>query len=1108
MPQQSYYLNSSTVATFFDFRLGYGGLTLAGTSIFFVGSRRADSIFLMSGMSLDFTAAGAGSDTVYLQGNLAEYSISTTSETITFAKGEGATREILKMSAMPGSSADTVVFRDGSALSSAIADAFRSSKTPILNTSQTSANPAPQVIGTTSVTAYTDIGPSIFTSFKGADLLAIGSRGVDRMYVKEGSTANATALGGGIDLVYMRGNWSDYTKSYTGETMTFTRSTPSGNEMIITSAMIGSGDDQLIFFDGSVRSVDARLAYKNNPTIALSAISSYNRNLFTPGVDTSIINPTISSIAGNDADANLITTNKKAFTISGLELANNAGYVSGIDYFEYRLNESANWTAIRDIPSSTYDLVLNSPLNDGLHTIDVRQIDISGNTSAIVNRSFLLDTINVDLLNIGNATNKAALYLAQGITNSRTFTASNLESVNIEMGISGFHHLEYRIDNQTGSWITGSTGEQTITLDANLPDGPHIIYVREIDNAGNASAISSKNFSLDSLAIAPIVALANDSGFSNTDDITNGKSFTVSGLEMANSANGISGFHHLEWQLDGTAGAWIAESIDTANFNLGAISDGSHTLYVRQIDHAGNISNVAKQQFIFDTNVVTPLVTINGINEINNPNHFGRSFSFSFNGMEEIDNTHGASGFHHFEYSIDNSNSWVSAGTGKTSLMLTEHMSDGLHNINFRQVDNAGNYSQATSIAFVLDTSVLAPSLKFSSDGTSGANFSATGLETQDKLNSGFKNLVYQVDDSPWVNEIDGATSFTIKNLATGNHKINLYELDWLGNASPTITLNFSHKPYWSTSSGWGDANVLGAMNILGQTNYTSRTAPIATATQLKSMDFQSAWNLGYTGKGIVIADIDTGIDLTNGAFMSNINRYMNGAYDWNFLNSTTDVQDDNGHGTLTAMELVSKSMTYTDTAGNSYYAQGGAYDAELMTLKVLDAWGRGYNNNIASAITWAVDHGANVINLSLGSLSPSPELYTAVKYASDHDVITCMAAGNSSGTTPLYPAHYADSLACAISVGASQASIDGGFTLANFSNQAGSSTPYNFVTALGVNIFGIKCDGVAGFHSGTSMATPLIAAEVAVLLSMQSNATAEQIVEAVTLSANPLSVI
>lgn len=1004
MPKNTYYLNSTTVAPFFDFRLDYGDLSLAGTSIFLVGSRRAESIYLMPGISFDFTAAGAGEDTVYLQGNLADYSISTTVETITFTRGSGINQEIIRMSAMAGTSADMVIFRDGSALASVIANAANHFQTPTLNPSQTSANPITQAVGLTSVAAYADSGFSTFTSFNGIALMVVGSRGVDKVYVKEGSSVDATALGGGLDLVYMRGNWADYAKSCTGETMTFIRSTPSGVEKIITSAMSGGGNDQLIFFDGGIKSNDARLAFSANFAITLSAITGYNKSLITPGVDTSIINPSIGPSGSNQIHVDLIITNTKAFTISGLELSNNAAYVSGVDHIDFQLDGSANWTTIKlDTPVSTYNLALSNPLNDGLHSIYLRQVDLAGNTSTIV----------------------------------------------------------------------------------------------------------SQSFSLDTTAVAPALALSTDSGFSNSDGITNSKSFTVSSLEVASTTNGMSGFHHVEWQLDGTAGVWIAESIGSSNFNLGAISDGSHDLYVRQIDHVGNTSNAAKRQFIFDSNVAMPTATINGINETSNPNHLGRSFSFTFDGMEQIDITHGASGFHHFEYSLDNSQSWVSVGIGKTGLMLTEPMADGLYNISFRQVDTAGNYSQATSTAFVLDTSVATPSINFSSDGASGANFSAMGLEIQDGLHSGFKNLVYQVDGSTWITELDGITSFTIKNLTTGSHTINLYEVDWLGNASATVTLNFSHNPYWSKSSGWGEANVLGAMNIIGQTSYTYSVAPPGTPTQLKSMDFQSAWNLGYTGKNIVIADIDSGIDLANGTFMKNINRYMDGAWDWNFINSTANVQDDHWHGTFTASELVAKNMRYEiGKAGNYLYAQGGAYDAELMTLKVLDENGNGYNHNIASAIYWAVEHGADVINLSLGCELPNPDLYSAVQYASDHNVITCIAAGNLSGASPMYPAHYADSLACAIAVGASQTSIDGGRTLWYHSNQAGSSVPYNFVTAPGADIFGVANNWSAGFTSGTSMATPLIAAEVAILLSMQSNATAQQIVEAVMLSASPLSVI
>lgn len=281
----TYYINSATSATFLDFELQYGNLSLIGTAITLIGTRRADAVYVTPGISFDFTAAGAGVDTVYLKGNYADYSIVTTAETITFSRGTGANAEVVRMSALPGVSADNVIFKDGSAASSVIAAAVNSSSVLALNTAQTSEVlniPAP---GITEVTAYAESGASTFTGFKNVSLLIIGSRGVDKVYVKEGSIVNATALGASSDIIYMRGRWSDYTKTFTNETMTFTRTTASGDEKIIVGAMAGSGDDQLVFFDGAVSSLQARLAYVGNASVALENISGYNPNLKTPGVD-------------------------------------------------------------------------------------------------------------------------------------------------------------------------------------------------------------------------------------------------------------------------------------------------------------------------------------------------------------------------------------------------------------------------------------------------------------------------------------------------------------------------------------------------------------------------------------------------------------------------------------------------------------------------------------------------------------------------------------------------------------------------------------------------------------------------------------------------------
>ena len=301
----------------------------------------------------------------------------------------------------------------------------------------------------------------------------------------------------------------------------------------------------------------------------------------------------------------------------------------------------------------------------------------------------------------------------------------------------------------------------------------------------------------------------------------------------------------------------------------------------------------------------------------------------------------------------------------------------------------------------------------------------------------------------------------------------------------------------WSSTSGWGESNVLSALDLVLGKTLTAVTAPKGTASDLQSMGFQNAWAQGDTGKGIVIADIDTGLDLMNSVLMSGISLYKNGAANYNFVANNSNVQDDNGHGTCTASELVAGP-----NVGNG--VEGGAYGAQLMVLKALNAQGSGSDANIISAIDYAVNNGANVINMSLGGTTPDAQIEAAVQYASSHGVVVCMAAGNSGASTPDYPAAYAQSITDAIAVGASQVS-GSTYSMASFSNQAGSTSAYNFIDALGVGIVGYGLNNTLYSWSGTSMATPLIAAEIADLESANTGLSSYQIVQDVMQAASTL---
>ena len=137
------------------------------------------------------------------------------------------------------------------------------------------------------------------------------------------------------------------------------------------------------------------------------------------------------------------------------------------------------------------------------------------------------------------------------------------------------------------------------------------------------------------------------------------------------------------------------------------------------------------------------------------------------------------------------------------------------------------------------------------------------------------------------------------------------------------------------------------------------------------------------------------------------------------------------------------------------------------MPLKVLNGSGGG--------ILWAADHGAQVINLSLGGAAPSVTLQDAVLYAYNKGILLVAASGNNGGAQVLYPARYPEVMA----VGAT-----------NFSNQPSSISNYGpevDVAAPGENIYSLWPGGYFT-QSGTSMSAPFVSGLAAILFSFTSN--------------------
>ena len=247
----------------------------------------------------------------------------------------------------------------------------------------------------------------------------------------------------------------------------------------------------------------------------------------------------------------------------------------------------------------------------------------------------------------------------------------------------------------------------------------------------------------------------------------------------------------------------------------------------------------------------------------------------------------------------------------------------------------------------------------------------------------------------------------------------------------------------------------------------------------LRVAGFPKAWDVTQGSSKIVVAVIDTGVDANHpdlrGALVPG----------WNFIGNNANPSDDHGHGTAVAGVIAARSNNHVGGAGVCWRCL-------VMPIKALDSKGSGDDTLIAAGIVWAVDHGAQVINLSLGGPGSSVELANALAYASAKGVVVVAAAGNAGVTTQFYPA--ADPHAVSV---AATTVADNRYSWSNFGSWVRLAAP-------GCNVAPILGDGYGTF-CGTSSATPVVAGLAALELSAQPAATASEVEDALAHAAVPL---
>ena len=345
---------------------------------------------------------------------------------------------------------------------------------------------------------------------------------------------------------------------------------------------------------------------------------------------------------------------------------------------------------------------------------------------------------------------------------------------------------------------------------------------------------------------------------------------------------------------------------------------------------------------------------------------------------------------------------------------------------------------------------------------------------------------------------LDGNLGQTYLVTSSGNLIANL--LGFVGNlleqllgiqsVEPDRLLPLPQRPISTIPSGLYDTAPVNYYGTVVTHGYAAQPA----AQIIRLTDAQKGFNIAGSG---IVAVIDTGVDVNHPVLVPvllqgyDFTRKQSGASEWldvpQLQNGDSDDSSQNQQPVMvqqsSAAVLDQSSAAVLDGGPYSDFGHGTmtaglvhlvAPKAKILPLKAFTANGQGYISNVVAALYYAVQHNANVVNMSFDVSTPSQALSQAISYANQSGLVLVAAAGNESTSAPVYPA----ALNSSVMGIASTSDYD---TRSTFSNYGNTDV---WIAAPGEYVISTFPGGTYAAASGTSFSSPLVAGSADLLLS------------------------